>query len=151
MNEKYIILGKRYNFFTTSWLLPTFFAVLLIFDFITTSKFNFSTAFAFFAWLLIVIANRCSSVGENHKINYILEFDETDLICKFKNSIFWHISFSKLSHVANEQVGADSLLFPKEELLLFYTKEGDSYSIPIKMNTNQVVEIKAAVECIVNA
>jgi hypothetical protein len=131
--------------------LPACFAVLLIFDFIESNKFSFSTAFAFVAWLLIVIFNRYISIGENHTSNYTLEFGEKDLTCKFKNSIFWYIPFSKLSHVAYEEIGSDSLLFPKSELLLFYTKEGDSYSIPIKINANQTVEIKEAVERIVNA
>lgn len=140
------IVGKQYNFFTNSWFLPAFFAVLVISDFITSGKFNYSMAFAFVAWLLIIVANRYSSIDEKHKSNYILEFGETDLICKFKNSIFWHIPFSKLSHVVNEEIGSSSIFVPKAELLLFYTKDGDSYSIPIKINTSQMAEIKTAIE-----
>lgn len=136
-----------------TWLLPAFFGFLLILDFMVSKKLNFSIAFSLLFLSLGVISVRQGLIGKgkSRKSNYILEFGNQDLVCKFKGSVFWHIPISKISHAVEEEVGSSSIFLPKREQFLIYTKEGDSYSIPINMSSSQVLEIKTEIEKIANA
>lgn len=145
------ILGSPDVYIVRSWLLPALFGGLLVLDFITSKKLNLVITFSFLSWVLIVAANRYAFSGENRRSKYVLEFGKTDLVCKFKNSIFWHIPFSKISHAVEEEVDSGTIFIPNKVQFLIYTKDSDSYSIPIKIHPNQIVEIKAAIERIANS
>lgn len=139
------ITGSPDVYLLRSWLLPALFGGLLLIEYIVSSKFNFLFAICLLSWVLVVAANRRGFSDENASSKYVLEFGESDLICKFRGSIFWHIPFSKLSHADEETVGVGTLFLPKIKQFLIYTKDGDSYSIPIRISSKQIIEIKSAI------
>ena len=142
--------GNPNVYLLKSWLLPVLFGGLLIIDYIESNKFNFLLAISFLSWGLVIAANRRGFFGGNSRSKYILELGETDLVCRFENSIFWHIPLSRISH-AGEEISSGTIFLPKVKRFLIYTKDGDSYSIPITINSKQVVEIKGVIERIGNA
>ena len=145
------IQGNPNVYLLRSWLLPAIFGALLLIDYIASKDFNFLFFICFLMWVLVIAANRRGFSGENRGSKYVLEFGESDLICKFKNSIYWHIPFSKLSHAAEEEVGSGTIFLPKINNFLIYTKDGDSYSIPILISQKQILEIKAEIAQIAKA
>jgi hypothetical protein len=145
------ILGDPDIYLLRTWLLPAFFGFLLVLDFMVSKRLNFSIAFSLLAWSIVVMSVRQGLTGKSRKSHYILEFGNQDLICKFKGSVFWHIPISKISHAVEEEISSGSIFLPKRKQFLIYTKEGDSYSIPINMSASQVLEIKTEIEQIANA
>lgn len=139
------ITGNPDVYLLRSWLLPVLFGGILLIEYIASNQFNFLFAICLLSWVLVVAANRRGFSDENASSKYVLEFGESDLICKFRGSIFWHIPFSKLSHADEETVGSGTLFLPKIKQFLIYTKDGDSYSIPIKISSKQIIEIKSAI------
>lgn len=145
------ITGSPDVYLLRSWLLPVLFGGLLLIEYMASNKFNFLFAICLLSWVLVVAANRRGFSDENASSQYVLEFGKSDLICKFRGSIFWHIPFSKLSHADEETVGSGTLFLPKIKQFLIYTKDGDSYSIPIKISPKQIIEIKSAIAHIASA
>lgn len=145
------IFGEPDVYLLRTWLLPSFFGCLLVIDFFISHKINYSIAFSFLIWLLIVISIRQGHTGIGRKKKYTLEFGKQDLTCKFQGVVFWHIPYTKLSHATEESIHSGSILFPKRDQFLIYTKEGDSYSLPIQIPASQVFEIKDEIDKIKNA
>lgn len=145
------ILGSPDIHLLKSWLMPVLFGGLLVADYIASDKFNFITALCFLSWTILVAANRRVLPDEKSRSKYVLEFGDTALICKFKNATYWHIPYSNISHASEEEDKSGTIFLPKIKHFLIHTKDGDSFSIPIKINPTQIAEIKTAIAQLANA
>lgn len=147
--KKFEVKGVSVNWATHSWTLPLTYIILTIIDFIGNDKLNYIMSASAMLWACIVFMNRVYTKKGLFKSNYSLEFGNTDLICKQNNSVIWYIPYSRLSHTAIEPADAYSWFNPKSSLTLIYTKDGDSYSIPVQIGDEQNREICAAIKNVI--
>ena len=75
--------------------------------------------------------NEILSAGE-----CILEFGESELVCKYNNTTKWRIPFGKLSHIETNYIGTGKWFGPKLKETFIYTNIGknDSYPLPGAIN-----------------
>jgi len=144
--KKIEIKGNPVGYLTKSWLLPSIFISFVVADFLIMHKPNYGTIAWAITWSLIVLISRNSTKNSEYSSGFSLEFGNTDIVCKHNNSIFWHIPYNRISHFAVEPANNSSWLSPKNSLTRIYTKDGDSYSIPVQINAEQNEEIRLALE-----
>ncbi len=146
--KKIEVRGLKVSWLTHSWVLPIAYIFIAMIGPVFGEKPNYSFIILAVTWTLIVFMNRMSTQKWLYKSNYILEFGNSELVCKYKDSMIWHIQYSRLSHVVVEPANS-SLFNPKSALTLIHTKDGDSYSIPVQICSAQNIEIQSAIESLV--
>ncbi len=146
--KKIEIRGLQVCWLFHGWGLPVAYLLIAMIGPVFGEKPNYSFVVLAVAWALIVFTNRMSAQKGLYKSDYILEFGNSEIVCKYKDSIIWHINYSRVSHVVVEPTNL-SLFKPKSGLTLIHTKDGDSYSIPVQICNAQNIEIQSAIESLV--
>jgi hypothetical protein len=144
--KKIELKGNTLDYLTNSWLFPSILILFVLCSYLIMQRLSYAIITLAIAWSLILFASRRSTKNGELKTGFSLEFGVNELICKHNNSIFWHVPYNKISHFSVEPAFKPSWLNPKYSFALIYTKDGDSYSLPVQIGKEKSEEIRIAVE-----
>jgi hypothetical protein len=131
-----------------SRLKPTIFSVGVIWAvFLFCSILNLKVDYLFAALVLYHTYEFISLKKSKDKYvldygSYYLTFGQDALICGDEQTTYWHVPYSRLSHIGKVSLGRGTIFSSIKEEFYIYTNDNDSYIFPSVIGDFELKEIE---------